>query len=153
MELLVDRKWKKETYTIGKLYVNGVEFSDTLEDKDRGLTSNMSPEDIKKKKVYGETAIPTGDYTVSLTYSPKFATRSWGIRYNGKVPQINNVNGFSGVRIHPLNKPNDTYGCIGIGRNSAKGVITDSSKYYFKLLDNYIIPALKKGETISLTIR
>lgn len=39
MKLLVDRKWKENGYTIGKLYINGKEFCDTLEDKDRGLSS------------------------------------------------------------------------------------------------------------------
>lgn len=37
MKLKLIRKWKKETYTIGQLYVDGVFFSNTIEDKDRGL--------------------------------------------------------------------------------------------------------------------
>jgi hypothetical protein len=38
MILTLDRKYKKATYTIGKLYINGAYFSDTVEDKDRGLS-------------------------------------------------------------------------------------------------------------------
>ena len=49
MQLTLERKWKKDTYTIGKLYVNGEFFSNTLEDKDRGLTSAMTLEEINKK--------------------------------------------------------------------------------------------------------
>jgi len=38
MELLLDRKYKKSNYTIGKLYIDGEYFCDTCEDKDRGIT-------------------------------------------------------------------------------------------------------------------
>ena len=38
MEVLIDRAWKKDGYTISRLYVNGNLFGcNTLEDKDRGL--------------------------------------------------------------------------------------------------------------------
>ena len=56
MLLEVKRLYKKETYTIGVLIVDGTKFSDTLEDKVRDLNS--------EKKVYGETAIPAGKYNV-----------------------------------------------------------------------------------------
>ena len=77
MNILLKRIAKKETYTIGKLYIDNVYFCDTIEDKDRGLNQNMSINDINKKKVYGETAIPTGTYSliiplVYLTYIPFF---------------------------------------------------------------------------------
>lgn len=42
MEIKVKRIARKDAYTIGKMYVNGEYVCDTLEDKDRGLTSNMS---------------------------------------------------------------------------------------------------------------
>ena len=38
MEILVRRIGKRSTYTIGKMYIDGQYFSDTLEDTDRGLT-------------------------------------------------------------------------------------------------------------------
>ena len=47
MKLKLERKYFKDTYTIGNLYVNGKYFCDTLEDKDRGLDDSMSLEDIK----------------------------------------------------------------------------------------------------------
>lgn len=153
MKLLVDRKWKENGYTIGKLYINGKEFCDTLEDKDRGLSSTQSLNDIKIRKVYGQTAIPTGTYVVEMTYSSKFAGRAWGKKYKGRVPQLLNVKGFEGVRIHPLNTAKDTLGCIGVGKNTSKGMITNSTAYYYKLLDDHILPALNKGERITLTIK
>lgn len=153
MQLTLERKWKKDSYTIGKLYVNGELFSDTLEDKDRGLTSAMTLEEINKKKIYGHTAIPSGTYEVKMTYSNRFNSRAWGEKYGGKVPELLNVKGFGGVRIHPGNKAVDTLGCILVGKNSAIGMITNSQTYYFKLLDNYIVPATKKNEKIILTIK
>lgn len=125
MQLTLERKWKKDTYTIGKLFINGTFFSNTLEDKDRGLTSSMTLEEINKKKIYGQTAIPSGTYEVKLTYSNRFHSRVWGKKYNGKVPELLNVKGFGGVRIHPGNKAADTLGCILVGKNSAVSMVTN----------------------------
>ena len=72
LNLKLERKWKKEKYTIGNLYVNGVFFSNVLEDTTRGLRQDMTPEEIQKIKVYGETAIPAGKYEVRITLSARF---------------------------------------------------------------------------------
>lgn len=153
MILTVDRKWKKDTYTIGKWYADGVEIGDSLEDKDRGLDSSMPIDKINKIKVKHETAIPTGTYEIKMTYSPRFSSRAWGRKYNGEVPEVLDVKGFTGVRIHPMNSALDSSGCLGIGKNSIKGRITDSTSYYYKLMDKYILPALKRGERILLKIQ
>ena len=153
MKITVDRKWKKPTYTIGIAYINGVRFSETMEDRDRGLTDKMTEAQVAAKKVYGETAIPTGTYEIKLTYSSKFAKRTWGKRYKGLVPLVDNVKGFSGVRIHPLNTAADSLGCLGFGKNSKVGMITEATQYYYKLMDNYILPAVKRGEKIELEIK
>ena len=153
MNITVDRKWKKDTYTIGKIFIDGKYFADTVEDRDRGLSDNMPVAKINSLKVYGKTAIPTGTYLIKMLYSPKFATRPWGKRYEGNVPQIMDVKGFSGVRIHPLNTAEDSLGCIGVGRNLEKGKILKSTEYYYKLLDNYILPALKRREIVKLFIK
>ena len=52
MKLTLKRVAKRPTYTIGWLYVDGVKFADTIEDKDRGLTQSMPVAEIKKRKVY-----------------------------------------------------------------------------------------------------
>lgn len=153
MEILVDRRWKKNKYTIGISYINGVRFSETLEDRDRGLKSSMYETEIKARKVYGETAIPTGTYELKMTYSPKFANRPWAQKYGGKVIQIMDVKGFTGVRIHPFNTPEESLGCIAVGRNLETGKVLQSTNYYYKLLDNYILPAIKRGEKVNLTIK
>lgn len=121
MRLTLKRIANRKDYCIGKLYINGVYFCDTLEDVDRGLDDSMTEEEIKEKKVYGKTAIPTGIYTVLLTYSPK---------YKRVMPLINNVKGYSGIRIHSGNTAKDTLGCLLVGKNTKVGMVTDSRNTY-----------------------
>ena len=42
MIIKVDRKWKKDTYTIGRVYIDGIFFSNSLEDVDRRSDDSMS---------------------------------------------------------------------------------------------------------------
>lgn len=153
MELKVKRVAKKEDYTIGKLYIDGVYFADTLEDCDRGLTQDMPLEEIKAKKVYGKTAIPTGTYEIDMnTVSPKFKDRSWAKPYGGKLPRLIGVKGFDGVLCHPGNTSESTSGCLLVGKNSVKGMVTDSSRTFMSLMSKYLLPAKVKGEKITITI-
>lgn len=153
MELTLKRKYFKPTYTIGKLYVNGAEVCDTLEDKDRGLTQDMPTTEIYKKKVYGQTAIPKGRYRVELNViSPKFKDREWAKKYGGRVPRIMDVPGFDGVLFHPLNNPNQTLACIGLGDNKVRGQIVNAVKTHYEFMDNYLEPARLRGEETWLTI-
>lgn len=153
MEIVLDRRWKKDTYTIGELFINGVKFSETCEDKDRGLKDSMSELEIKSKKIYGQTAIPIGTYELKMTYSAKFANRQWAKKYGGKVLQIMNVKGYQGVRVHPFNEASESLGCVAVGRNLQKGKVLQSTAYYIKLIDEYIMPAIKRKEKIMLTIK
>lgn len=153
MELLVERKWKKTTYTIGRLYVDGAFLSNSLEDKDRGLLQGMPTTEIYKRKVYGSTAIPKGRYKVRIDIvSPKFKSRNWATPYGGKIPRLEGVPGFDGILIHPGSSPQDTYGCILVGANTIVGRLTSSQKTFFELMDNYLVPAYKRGEEIWITI-
>ena len=155
MKILIDRKWKKEEYTIGKLYVDGVFFSNTLEDKDRGLMSSISPEEIKKEKKAGETAIPTGTYKIRMDISsPRFSRSNWYIKNcNGaRMPRLKDVPGYDGVLIHCGNTAKDTEGCILVGKNDVKGMVTKSKDYFLKLY-NIMYAAYKKGENIEITIK
>ena len=49
MDLTLKRIARRETYTIGYLYIDGVYFCDTIEDKDRGLAKTMPLDEIRKK--------------------------------------------------------------------------------------------------------
>lgn len=148
MKLLLKRIAKMEKYTIGKLYIDGKYFSDTLEDTDRNLTNTMSKDEIVKVKVYGKTAIPTGTYVVDMnTVSPKFGKRSWAQPYEGKVPRLQDVPGYEGVLIHPGNTADDTLGCILVGRNKVKGQVVESQDTFHSLMN-----ILKGDNDITITI-
>lgn len=123
MTILLKRIALRDTYTIGKLYIDGQLMCDTLEDKVRDLS--------KEKKVYGQTAIPYGTYKVNWTYSPKFK------KY---MPLIEDVPQFNGVRIHSGNTAKDTLGCILIGENKQKGMVLNS-----RATVNKLYPIIKKG--------
>ena len=129
MKLALIRKYKKDKYCIGKLYIDGEYFCDTLEDKDRGLTDNMTVSEINKIKVKKETAIPTGTYKVTITYSNRFKKN---------MPLINNVKGFEGIRIHSGNTDKDTEGCILVGQNKVVGQVINSQATY-KVLYNKLL--------------
>lgn len=152
MKLTLDRKYKKSDYTIGHLYIDGVYFSDVIEDTDRGLTTDMPIEEIEAKKVYGVTAIPRGLYEIKMTYSPKFHNKAWAKLTSGKVPQIIDVPCWSGVRFHPANEASQLLGCIAPGKNTKKGMVTSSTHYYTVLVIDYIFPAIERGEKVYLEI-
>lgn len=152
MKLLLRRIFKGPRYTIGKLFINGVYECDTLEDQDRGLTSQMSLEEIKAKKVYGVTAIPTGTYSINMTtVSPKFKDRAWAKPYKGILPRLENVKGYEGVLIHVGNKAEDTLGCILVGENKVKGQVISSTATFYELM-TVLLKAQSAGEVIELTI-
>ena len=137
MEILVRRIAKRPTYTIGRMYIDGKYVCDTLEDTDRGLKQSMSLEEIKKKKIYGKTAIPTGTYKVEITYSPRFK------RY---LPLICNVKGFDGIRIHEGNSDKDSQGCVLVGINDKVGWVSKSRITMNKLLQKI------KGKELTIKI-
>ena len=135
MKLTVERKWRKDTYTVGRLYVDGAYFCNTLEDKDRGLKQTDDLATIKRVKVYGETAIPIGTYRLSLNVvSPKYKAVAWYRSLNGgKMPRVLDVPGFDGIVIHPGNKAVDTYGCLLVGSNTVVGGLTHSRAVFSEL--------------------
>lgn len=153
MELKVKRKAFEKDYTIGDLFVDGKFVSNTLEDCDRGLTQDMPLEEIKAKKVYGKTAIPKGTYDIDMnTISPKFKDRSWAKPYGGKLPRLIGVKGFDGVLLHVGNTASDSSGCLLVGKNSIKGMITDSTRTFHTLMSKFLLPAKVQGERITITI-
>ena len=156
MKLLVRRIAKRETYTIGRLYIDGVKFCDTIEDTDRGLKQNMSHDEIKRKKVYGKTAIPTGTYRLSMSVaSPSYIEKARKDSYYSfccmNMPRIENVPCYSGVLIHPGTDENSTLGCLIVGENTVVGKVTNS-RTTFKRLWQMLFETYKRGEMITIEI-
>lgn len=134
MKLMLERNYKKTDYTVGRLYVDGAFFCDTLEDRVRDLS--------REKKVPGKTAIPAGKYEVIVNISPRFKR---------KLPRLLNVPGFEGILIHRGNTPEDTAGCILVGENKAVGKVLNSTPYELRLTE-MIERAQTAGESIIIEI-
>ena len=141
MELLVVRYHKTPTYTIGKLFINGEYFCDTLEDTERGLANKMPLSQIQAAKRKGTTAIPTGRYLMELTVSPRFGRT---------LPIIIGVKEFDGIRIHRGNTHEDTEGCILVGENKAVGKVLNSANTENRLMER--LQKINHTEQIYITI-
>jgi Family of unknown function (DUF5675) len=128
MELRLRRFEFGTNYTIGKLYVDGIYYCFTLEDKVR-----------EGVKVDGQTAIPYGTYTVVIDHSNRF---------NRDLPHVLNVPGFEGIRIHTGNTDADTEGCILVGTTWAGKDFVGNSKFAFDPL----FKKMKKADKITLEI-
>ena len=110
MKITLKRVDFQEDYTIGKMYIDGIFFCFTLEDKDRQLEDGGI-------KIAHETAIPRGIYQVVIDMSTRFAK---------KLPHILNVPQFEGIRIHSGNSSKDTEGCILLGQKPEGNCIYNS---------------------------
>ena len=128
MKLRLERFEYGSTYTIGRFYIDGVYHSFSLEDVVR-----------KGDKVYGQTAIPTGTYSVIIDLSARFRKQ---------LPHVLNVPNFKGVRIHPGNTSKDTEGCILLGTTWTGGDFISNSKVAF----NSFFEKLKEAKTATLVI-
>lgn len=133
MILTIVRVKSDPKYTVGKLYVDGLFQCFTLEDP------------FRKKKIQGQTRIPSGAYQVLLRYSPKFSER-----IGHHMLWLAEVEGFQYVLIHPGNTVYDTEGCILVGQKEENGELRNSRAAYFALYDK-VKPAAEKKE-LFLTI-
>jgi hypothetical protein len=125
MKLLLKRIARKPGYTIGKLYVDGSYFCDTVEDTDRGLLQSMPLSEIEEIKVMHRTAIPMGKYRVIVNVSPS---------KRRLLPRLVDVPGFEGILIHRGNTADDSSGCIIVGENKVVGKVINSTGYEERLV-------------------
>ena len=100
MEIKLIRESFGDTFTEGKLLIDDVFECYTVEDTDRKMEEDLT------RKVNGKTAIPRGRYEVILSMSNRFKK---------VLPEILNVPGFAGIRVHSGNSSIDTEGCIILG--------------------------------------
>jgi hypothetical protein len=132
MKIKVVRRWFGENKTISKVYINGIFRYYALEDLVR-------PDGVKVAK---ETAIPYGTYPVTVSHSPKIGRR---------LPLINDVPMFSGIRIHAGVDEKWTEGCLLISRRLENGKLAldrDAEKDITAMIDN----AIDKGNPVTLKV-
>jgi len=148
MELVLKREVFTKNSTIGSLSVNGVFECYILEDPDRGLTSEMSLEEIEKIKQYGVTAIPYGRYRIKRTKSDRFSLKAG---HTVVMPLLLDTKGYRGVRIHIGNYPKDTLGCLLPARKKGIDCVMESTKAT-QQLEKKIEGAELNGEEVWITI-
>lgn len=144
MELVLQRKFTVKDTTLGELFIDGNFECDTLEDPIREIPGKP----VREWKVYGKTAIPSGYYRLYLANSPKFGP---------DTISLEEVEGFSLIRIHAGNDDADTEGCILVGTAipdpTGDGGNVTNSRIALKALKEKVVPVLKSGETVYLSVR
>ena len=133
MHLLLTRTVHSPQSTIGTLAVDGVFVCHVLEDA------------VRPAKVWGQTAIPAGTYSLTITYSRRFRQ---------PLPLLLGVPGYDGVRIHSGNTAADTRGCLLVGRYAPEqpNWVADSRATFAGLFAR-LQAALAAGQCLWLTIR
>ena len=136
MEIQLTRKYRNETNTIGELLIGDKTFF-VLEDRDRGLKSNMELSLIKSTKVFGNTCIPSGRYQIKYTLSP---------RMKKFTLDLLDVKGFSGIRVHAGNTDKDSLGCLLPGMTTDRKTKVENSRVAVKKIEEILLPILQKED-------
>lgn len=140
MNLLLQRHPTVHDTTLGELFVDGVNSSDTLEDAIREVPG----EPVASWKIPGQTAIPAGRYPLKLVDSQRFGP---------DTISIEDVPGFDAIRIHGGNWAADTHGCVLVGTADPNGGSLAHSQLALKALKAVLVPRLKAGEDSWIEVR
>ena len=146
MKILIKREIFSDKSTIGKMFIDGSPVCYTLEDKTR-------PD--SEKKIYGETAIPYGEYPITFrtegSIYEDYKVRFKDIGNERGTLWIRNIPNYEYVLIHVGNFPKDTLGCILVGNCVSLDNIHDSTIAYKKIYP-VIANALERGEEVIIKI-
>lgn len=137
LELLLERDIIEPEFSLGHLYVAMQFYGYTCEDADRAL------EDHPEAKIHGQSAIPRGRYRLATSLSQRFGR---------ELPILENVPGFSGVRIHGGNTAADTEGCILLGRVRTRNGVANCADRVVSLT-KVINDTEANGDEVWLTVR
>lgn len=140
MRLTLQRTHTNGPATFGKLYADGVYLCFTLEDEMREVPGQS----VAAWKIKGSTAIPSGQYRVTIEDS---------VRFGPGTLTINDVPGFSGIRMHAGNTPADTEGCPLLGMAITNtGIAGGTSRTAVALVKEAVRNAICKGERVLIDI-
>lgn len=125
MELVCRRHEPLSGATISELYEGGNFLCYILENTEKQIAGDR--------------------YRITITQSKRF---------NRQLPLINDVEGRSGIRIHPANWPHELEGCLAPGMaiaHEGNGVL--ESRTAFKKVYDLIDEALFKGDDVYIDVR
>lgn len=144
MDILVSRIHGYDHCTIGELRIDGDASRAcwTLED----VVREVPGVPVIDWKVPEKTAIPVGKYRLIVNRSERFKRA---------MPLLLDVEGFTGVRIHPGNTDENTEGCILVGDEltpEGDAIKGGASRPAFDRLFAEIQAALAADEEVWVTI-
>ena len=140
MNITVQREPSIGGATLGQLFVDQRFVCHTLEDEVRELPGVP----VADWKIKGATAIPSGTYAITLELSNRFGPDTL---------TINNVPGFSAIRMHAGNTSADTEGCLLLGMATTDHTIVGgTSRPAVQIVKDLVREALALGEAVTITI-
>jgi hypothetical protein len=172
LNFIVNRYIFDKNYTISRFYFDGnFKFKGHQYEFANEMMGYGIEDEIRKVKVHGETAIPTGKYKLTLTQSPKFSksyySNSEGLLIEAddrkslaaaleystphELVMINDIPNFSRVLIHWGNTDKDTEGCYLVGSGLGKGSIIRSRSKYEQIYP-IMYKAIKSGASCNIII-
>tara|TARA_R110000868_G_scaffold134964_2_gene347261 strand:- start:404 stop:856 length:453 start_codon:yes stop_codon:yes gene_type:complete len=143
IELILQRTHAVGPATFGELRYarNNVLICYTLEDEVR----EVEGEPVASWKIKGSTAIPAGFYNLTLDHSPRFGPNTL---------TVNDVRGFSGVRMHAGNTSDDTEGCPLLGMKiNDQGIVGGTSKPAVEIVKRIVQDGINGGEMTFVDVR
>lgn len=137
---LVQREAPRAHEMFGTLSLGGRNLCRTLEDIPRN------------KKVWGQTAIPNGTYRLSLVEKSGFNSRyqkRWGAEWHPGIITINDVPGFTYIRMHMGNSHLDTAGCplVGTRTSEFRGGWLHESRIAYERIYPIVRDSILAGDT------
>lgn len=141
----IQRIFSEQDFTAGVFRINGAALYFTLEDE------------IRSKKVWGETCIPAGTYDLTIQRRNTSLTKRYKKRYPWfeKHIMIKDVPNFKDIYIHIGNDDEDTAGCPLVGMScdlkNENGFI-GSSTIAFRDLYMRLYPFIKRGDKVTIEI-
>ncbi|MGE0329682.1 MAG: DUF5675 family protein [Ramlibacter sp.] len=140
MNLTLQRTHAIDGRTFGVLLADGRFVCWTLEDAVREVPGQP----VAVWKVKGATAIPAGAYRVTLENSPRFGPDTL---------TVNDVPGFTGVRMHAGNTEADTEGCPLLGMAvEVRGIVGGQSGPAVKIVRELVRQARMAGQTVRMDV-
>ena len=140
MKLTLQRNPSVAGATVGSLYVDGAWVAHTLEDEVREIEGQP----VSAWKIHGKTAIPSGEYVVTMEDSPRFGPDTL---------TLNDVPGFQYIRIHAGNTSADTEGCILLGLRATEcTLVGGTSRPAVALVKDDVARAIGRGEVVTISI-
>lgn len=140
MKLTLQRNPSVGGATIGTLYIDGAWVAHTLEDEVREIPGQP----VADWKIHGKTAIPAGEYVVTMENSGRFGPDTL---------TLNDVPGFQYIRMHAGNTSDDTEGCILLGLRATEcTLVGGTSRPALALVKEDVARAIGKGEKVTISI-